>query len=59
MKEKIVGFLVIAGVAAWLLYRHQYLLMPLLLCGAVLLGVFLFVFVVWYGFVQIRIWFRI
>ncbi len=59
MKEKLVGFLVVAGLAAWLLAKHQYLLMPLLLCGAVLLAVFLVAFVVWYGFVQIRIWFRI
>ena len=59
MKEKIVGFLTVAGIAAWLLSKHTYLLMPLLLVGAVLLGVLLFAFVVWYGFVQIRIFFRI
>ena len=58
MKENIVGFLIVAGVAAWFLAKHQYLVMPLLLCGAVMLAVFLVAFVVWYGFVQIRIFFR-
>ena len=59
MKENIVGFLVLAGVAAWLLSKHSYLLKPLLLLGAVVLGVLLVAFVVWYGLVQIRIFFRI
>lgn len=58
MKESIVGFLTVAGAAAWLLCRHQFLLMPLLLVGGALLAVFLVAFVVWYGFVQIRIFFR-
>ena len=59
MKENIVGFLVLAGGAAWLLAKHSYLLKPLLFLGAVVLGVLLVAFVVWYGMVQIRIFFRI
>ena len=59
MKENIVGFMVFAGAAAWLLCKYPFLVKPLLLGGAVLLGIFLFLFVVWYGLVQIRIFFRI
>lgn len=59
MKENIVGFLTLAGIAIWFLAKHPYLLTPLLIVGAVGLAIFLFVFVVWYGLVQIRIFFRI
>ena len=59
MKENIVGFLTIAGIAAAVLAKYPYFLKPLLLFGAVVLGVLLVAFVVWYGLVQIRIFFRI
>ena len=59
MKESIVGFLIVAGGLAWLLAKNPSVLMPLLILGAVLLGIFLVAFVVWYGLVQIRIFFRI
>ena len=57
--KSLVGFLVVAAAAAAVLIKCPALLMPLLLVGAVLLGVLLFAFVVWYGLVQIRIFFRI
>ena len=41
------------------LAKNPYLLKPLLLCGAAMLAVLLVAFVVWYGLVQIRIFFRI
>ena len=41
MKESIVGFLVVAGLAAWFLAKHTWLLKPLLLLGGVFLGLFL------------------
>ena len=47
-----VGFPVIAGIAAPVL-------LSLLLAGGVMLGLFLLALVVWYGLVQIRIFFRI
>jgi hypothetical protein len=59
MKESVVGFLVVAGLAAWFLVKHAWLLKPLLFLGGVLLGLFLIAFITWYGFVQIRIWLRI
>lgn len=59
MKESIVGFLIVAGGLAWLLAKNPSVLMPLLILEAVLLGIFLVAFVVWYGLVQIRIFFRI
>ena len=59
MKESIVGFLIVAGGIGWLLATHPNLLMPLLICGGAMLAVLLVAFVVWYGLVQIRIFFRI
>ena len=59
MKESIVGFLIVGGAAAWFLAKNPYLLKILLLCGAAMLAVLLVAFVVWYGLVQIRIFFRI
>ena len=59
MKESIVGFLIIAGGLAWLIAKNPGVLMPLLIAGGVLLGILLAAFVVWYGLVQIRIFFRI
>ena len=59
MKENIVGFLTIAGVATFLLAKNPQVIMPLLICGAVILGLLLVAFVIWYGLVQIRIFFRI
>lgn len=64
--NKFVGFLVVAGAAALALTKYSQLWKSLLPLGAILLpvaaivlGVFLFAFIVWYGLVQIRIWFRI
>ena len=59
MKESIVGFLIVAGGLAYLLAKNPGVLMPLLIAGGVLFGIFLVAFVVWYGLVQIRIFFKI
>lgn len=57
--KSFVGFLVIGAGAALLLAKSPALLLPLLIGGGVMLGLFLLAFVVWYGLVQIRIFFKI
>ena len=59
MKENIVGFIIVAGGIALLLAKNPKVIMPLLICGGAMLIVLLIAFVIWYGLVQLRIFFRI